>query len=75
MYWKQEYRFTNCGHRYVVEDNSGVVRKCAAAEAYGHACIGSFENKESDLLVEQGNCPGCEYAANQAVSDKKPKRN
>ncbi|GAW16735.1 hypothetical protein ANO14919_061720 [Xylariales sp. No.14919] len=57
MCWKQEFYFSQCGHRFVVENS--IVRKCAAAEAYGHPCFGSFENPESDIVVRQGRCPNC----------------
>ncbi|KAI1147089.1 hypothetical protein F4825DRAFT_455840 [Nemania diffusa] len=59
MCWKQEYKFAGCGHRVVVE--SVTVRKCPSAEAYGHPCIGSFENPESDVVKKPGNCPSCQY--------------
>ncbi|KAI0905733.1 hypothetical protein F4823DRAFT_609753 [Ustulina deusta] len=57
MCWKQEYSFSQCGHRFIVENST--VRRCPAAKAYGHSCIGSFENAESDIEVKQGVCPSC----------------
>jgi len=74
MCWKQEYSFSQCGHRVVAEHE--VLRKCAAGEAYGHACIGSFDNvAEFDVRVERGYCPDCrENAKSQSAAGKEKSR-
>ncbi|KAI0390763.1 hypothetical protein F5Y17DRAFT_443210 [Xylariaceae sp. FL0594] len=58
MCWKQEYSYTQCGHRVIAENE--VLRKCASGEAYGHACFGSFDNAgHFAVRVERSCCPAC----------------